>query len=232
MFMRSVRHYQNNLKDPELKKRVRAFIGQEAHHGKEHKSFNDLFIRQGLPVNEIEDKIKAVLAFEERVFSPKRMLAKTCALEHFTALFAETLLAHPELIEQVDDRLKPLWLWHAIEESEHKSVAYDVYMEQEGDYWTRTSEMAIITVLFTLNSALFTTKLIRSAKNTPRKKLSLAQRAKGLWQHRAVLAELGEHYIQYYKPNFHPSQKDSKKLRDRGIQMLADYVGEKATFSI
>jgi len=169
------------------------------------------------------------LARQEKFYSPERMLSKTCALEHFTALFAELLLAHPELIDEVDERLKPLWIWHAIEESEHKSVAFDVFQEQVDDYWIRVSEMAITTVMFSFFSTLHTVQLLSATPDKP--KTSLAKRVRGLWRHRDVLAELGKHYIAYYRRDFHPSQKNSAPLRNKGLERLTGYVGDKAHLS-
>ena len=94
MFMRAVRHYQDQITDPELQKEVRAFIGQEAHHGKEHQAFNDFMAKKDLPIARIEAFVKKAIAFEEKNLSKERMLAKTCALEHFTAMFAEIGRAH------------------------------------------------------------------------------------------------------------------------------------------
>ncbi|HAG96430.1 MAG: hypothetical protein CMK83_17300 [Pseudomonadales bacterium] len=233
MFMRSVRHYQKAIKDPELQKQVKAFIGQEAHHGKEHQTFNDMMTRKGIPVDFIDRYTKEGLKRIEKFYSPQRLLAKTCALEHFTALFAELLLAHPELIDEVDDQLKPLWVWHAIEESEHKAVAYDVFQEQVDSYWIRVSEMAVTTIMFSFFSTLHTAQLLQAAKQQPgQRRMGVGQRLKGLWQHRDVLAELGKHYLAYYKPDFHPSQKDSRALRDKGLEMLSRYVGDKAYLSV
>lgn len=227
MFMRSVRHFESQLKNPELKKQVRAFIGQEAHHGKEHQSFNEMMARKGLPISKIEKFTKIGLAREEEWFTPERMLAKTCALEHFTAMFAETLLEHPELIDDIDDRLKPLWMWHAVEESEHKSVAYDVYQEQVGSYWIRVSEMALTTVLFTAFSAFHTRQLLASDSESKNHRPPVRQNLKGLWKSRRIFAELGKHYLNYYRTDFHPSQKDSSFLRRKGLKMLQRYVGDK-----
>ncbi len=233
MFMRSVRHYQQAIKDPELRRQVKAFIGQEAHHGKEHQGFNDMMTRKGIPVDMIDRYTREGLKRIGQFYSPERLLAKTCALEHFTALFAELLLAHPELIDEVEEPLKPLWIWHAIEESEHKAVAYDVYQEQVGSYWIRVSEMAVTTVMFSFFSALHTVQLLQAAKDQPRtKRWGLKKRLTGLWRHRDVLAELGKHYLTYYKTDFHPSQKDSTALRDRGLAMLTQYVGDKAHISV
>ena len=224
MFMRSVRHFQHRIKDPELQKQVRAFIGQEAHHGKEHEAFNAFMGRKGLPTKYLDAFTREGLRKEESVFSPQRMLAKTCALEHFTAMFAEALLEHPELIADIDDRLKPLWIWHAIEESEHKSVAFDVYQDQVGSYWIRASEMALTTVLFSFFSSLHVRTLLNSDPDAKAARPPLGQQIKGLWRHRSLLGKLTGQYLNYYRPDFHPSQKDSRKLRQRGLALLDSYL--------
>ena len=228
MFMRAVRHFQPGVTDPELQKQVRAFIGQEAHHGKEHDSFNAMMGRKGLPMAEVESFVKMGIGREEKLFSPERMLAKTCALEHFTAMFAEMLLERPDLINDIDERLKPLWLWHAVEESEHKSVAYDVYQDQVGSYWIRSSEMFFTTILFTFFSAVHTRQLLKGDPEAGQDRQGLGKRLRGLWQHRDVLSSLGKHYLQYYRPDFHPTQKDSTFLRRMGLKKLQGFVGDRA----
>lgn len=228
MFMRSVRHFQAQIQNPTLQKQVKAFIGQEAHHGKEHQAFNNMMARKGLPMGEIEQFTKIGLAREEALFSPERMLAKTCALEHFTAMFAETLLEYPELIADIDERLKPLWMWHAVEESEHKAVAYDVYQDQVDSYWIRTSEMALTTVLFSFFSAVHTRQLLKASKASKANTQSIGHTLAQLWKNREILGKLGKHYLDYYRPDFHPSQKDSGFLRKKGLKMLKQYVGDKA----
>src|SRR5438270_11665263 len=40
-FVRPVRHYRDQITDPELKRQVAAFIDQEAMHGRQHRPFND-----------------------------------------------------------------------------------------------------------------------------------------------------------------------------------------------
>lgn len=231
MFMRSVRHFQERIKNPALQKQVKAFIGQEAHHGKEHQAFNDMMARKGLPVTDIEHMTKIGLSREEKIFSPERMLAKTCALEHFTAMFAEMLLEYPELINDVDERLKPLWIWHAIEESEHKAVAFDVYTQAVDNYWIRSSEMALTTVLFSFFSTLHTIQLLRASKGAKAvigEQRSMGEGIKQAWKHREIFVKLGKHYLEYYRPDFHPSQKDSGFLRNKGLKMLRQYVGARA----
>lgn len=75
-------------------------------------------------------------------------VAATCALEHFTATMAEQLLIREDInMQMTDPRMYKLWMWHAIEENEHKSVAYDVYQAIGGGYWLRTSTMLLTTIL-------------------------------------------------------------------------------------
>jgi predicted metal-dependent hydrolase len=225
MFMRAVRHYQDQITDPTLQKEVRAFIGQEAHHGKEHQNFNALMARKNLPIEEIEQFVKQAIAFEEKHLSKERMLAKTCALEHFTAMFAEIILERPELLAGIDERLRPLWLWHAIEESEHKAVAYDVYQTTVGNYWTRTSEMAITTVLFSFFTGLHTVQLLKATGEQGNVK-AIAKGLNKLWGRNGFFRGMLPHYLAYYHPKFHPNQRDSSELRANALRILTASLKE------
>src|SRR3546814_16965350 len=55
-------------------------------------------------------------------------LAATCALEHFTATLANAILADPAHLAGADAEAQRMWRWHAIEEIEHKAVAYDTWV--------------------------------------------------------------------------------------------------------
>ena len=74
-------------------------------------------------------------------------LAITAALEHYTATMAETLLSEPELQARFADQgLFRMWAWHAIEECEHKSVAFDVYKAVGGDEEMRRRALRMSTL--------------------------------------------------------------------------------------
>ena len=226
MFMRSVRHYQDQITDPQLQKEIRAFIGQEAHHGKEHQAFNDFMAKKDLPIARIEAFVKKAIAFEEKNLSKERMLAKTCALEHFTAMFAEMILENPQFLDGIDDRLKPLWLWHAIEESEHKAVAFDVYQKTVDNYWIRSSEMAVTTVMFSFFTGLHTVELMR-ASGEQRNIKAIAQGLNKLLGKKGFFRGMLPHYLAYYRPDFHPNDRDSTQLRNKGLALLKSYLGDK-----
>ncbi len=110
---------------------VQAFIGQEATHRHLHARFNAHLLKQGL-VNRWELRVLRRRAKLETM-GARNWLAVTAATEHLTAIFAEHLLAHPELLDGAEPRLRDLWLWHCAEESEHRSTAFDLYRAAGGN---------------------------------------------------------------------------------------------------
>ena len=51
-FIRSVKRFQDQIKDPKLREEVKAFVGQEVQHGKAHEAFNDMLKKFGYKVDE------------------------------------------------------------------------------------------------------------------------------------------------------------------------------------
>ena len=144
--MRAVR---DRLEDPQLKKDVSAFIGQEAMHSKEHAAYNEYAEEHGVDLECLELRIKVLLENVSKVTTRKHQLAITCALEHFTATMAAQLLKREDLtIQMQSPKMYKLWMWHAIEENEHKNVAYDVYQKVYGGYFTRVLVMMLTTLMF------------------------------------------------------------------------------------
>ena len=62
-FISSVRNYQDDIRDPKLRKAVRAFIGQEAMHGREHEIYNAALQEAGIPAEKMEAEVKGLLDF-------------------------------------------------------------------------------------------------------------------------------------------------------------------------
>src|SRR5688572_8494090 len=114
-FVRSVRHYRDQITDPELKRQVNGFIGQEAMHGREHRAFNDRPDQRGYPTKRFERITKWGLEKREKIMSPASNLAATAALEHFTATLAELVLSSQETRDLFGhDEVRNLFLWHAL----------------------------------------------------------------------------------------------------------------------
>ena len=211
-FVRSVRHFRDQITDPVLKRQVAGFIGQESVHGREHRELNDRLAELGYPTKPIERLTKAGLRLRERIMSPKANLAATAALEHFTATLAELLMTDQEVRDSLGhDGVRYLFLWHALEESEHKAVAFDVYRAVGGSERTRVLTMKVIRLGFILGSVVeLVVSLALDPKTYRRGALSSSLRKfKGSGvAGRAMWDRLRE----YDRPGFHPSDRDTSDL--------------------
>jgi len=211
-FVRSVRHFRSEITDPALKKQVAGFIGQEAVHGREHRVFNDRLAELGYPTKEVERFTKWGLELRERVMSPKANLAATAALEHFTATLAELVLTSDETRRQFGhDEVRNLFLWHALEESEHKAVAFDVYKAVGGTERMRVWTMKFIRVGFVLGMAL---QMVVSIAGDPaaRKRGVLRRSWRNFRRSPLLSKELWRQLKDYDRPDFHPDDRDTDAL--------------------
>ncbi len=125
-FIESIRNVRSQIKDEKLLEDIRAFIAQEAFHSREHKTLNNHLIHSNYPeVIEIEAKTKARLD-KLRKLSTVEQVAATVVMEHYTATLARLLLTDQLIKRKTTQESRNLWEWHALEELEHKSVAFDV----------------------------------------------------------------------------------------------------------
>ncbi len=211
-FVRSVRHYRDQVTDPVLKEQVRGFIGQEAMHGREHRALNDRLDQLGYPAKRIERFTKWGLRTRERFLPPISNLASTAALEHYTATLAEVLLSDEDARHEIGSpEVLELLLWHALEECEHKAVAFDVYRAVGGTERMRTVTMNITTVGFiggmTIQAVL---SLVRDRDTYRRGNLlrSLRRIPRSPFLRPWVWRRLRD----YNRPGFHPDDHDTDEL--------------------
>jgi len=211
-FVQSVKQHRECIADPELQRQVAGFIGQEAMHGREHRLFNELLVAHGhteAPV--VEARLRRFLRFVRRTLSPKSQLAVTCALEHFTATLAEQLLRDAALRDEIDPRVRPLWVWHALEEVEHKTVAFDVYRAARGGYARRVAIMMLTTALFLLVQSLVHARLL-ARRRILHKPWRWVRGMTRLWIWPGFFVRLIPAYLAYYRPGFHPALRDTEAL--------------------
>ena len=133
-FVESVRGFRDGA-PPKLAEEIRGFTTQEAIHSREHDAFNKRAADTGYDLSKLEAQVEKRLAVT-RSKAPIVSLAATMALEHFTAILAHQLLADPRHLEGADKETADLWRWHAVEEIEHKGVAYDTWLYATRD-WPR-----------------------------------------------------------------------------------------------
>lgn len=216
-FIRSVRRYADQITDPGLKKRVAGFIGQEATHGREHRRLNDKLVEMGYRIEWLEPtekRLERQIRFEN--WLPSALpLAATAAAEHFTAVLAERLLSTPELQAiPGDPEVWNLLNWHALEELEHKSVAFDVYRAVGGSERTRIAVMAGILVGIIPFISLSMGFAIAGDPIARRKPLTVARQMYKLFRG-PMFQGLFRELAVYLKPGFHPDDVETNDLLER-----------------
>lgn len=228
-FIDSVRAVRQHpaIKDNEaLQKEISAFIGQEAMHTQEHVGFNASAQQYGHDVDTLDgytDKvIQSTRKFMTLIGKPVGItqemvdLTATTALEHFTATIASQLLSNPHIQElMTDETMNNMWMWHAIEENEHKAVAYDVFEGVFGKglkaYGLRTSSLIIaMTTLFCVQN-YFLYRLLKQDQQLTRESISIIYEY-AYSPSKGVITGMAKEMLQYFKPSFHPNDMDTTTL--------------------
>jgi predicted metal-dependent hydrolase len=211
-FVRSVRNVRDEITDPDLKRQVAGFIGQEATHGNHHREFNERLAQLGYPTDTIDRLLEQDAQRATEHLPKKVQLAVTSAFEHYTALLAEVLLSDPDARALFDDdEVRSLFLWHAVEESEHKSVAFDVYKALGGTEAMRIVTMQVVTAAFIPAVVAWTTISVRrdpARRDRRRWWASLRSVGRSPFISMRVLRGL----LAYSVPGFHPSDRDNTEL--------------------
>ena len=227
-FVRSVKHYLDQLEDPELVAQVRGFFGQEGRHAQAHERFFETLREQGYDIDAVLRPYEA-LAYGriEKLTSPALRLSVTVALEHFTAILAEDALdggslqiAHPVMRQLLE--------WHALEELEHKAVAFDVLKAVNPSYLLRITGLALGSLSLAAFWIQATSKLLAQDGMT------LRQCGRDLEELRAEAAKAGATAAskpifsrvflrgirEYLRPSFHPNDKDHRRVFEETLARL------------
>jgi hypothetical protein len=222
-FIETVRFYRDRA-DGELQKQIAGFIAQESMHSREHVAFNRDAICGGYDLSRIDGLLRARFEWA-RSLSRVRQIASTAALEHFTTILACEAIGNPSHLETAPPEIRRLWCWHASEEIEHKSVAFDAFMlaahslSPQARWWLRCSVMVASTwyvfdFMFRGVAEFFRQDGIASLLTWLRF-LKFAMIAPGV-----IRRVLGE-YLRWYMPGFHPWRKDDRALIAEAEKALA-----------
>lgn len=224
LFIRSVKHYLDDIRDdPDLLARVRAFFGQEGHHAREHERWFEVLEAQGYEIREFLDRFERSLTRVVAAMPPALRLSVTAASEHFTAIMAEAALGEGFIEKTAHPTLAALLMWHAAEEIEHKSVAYDVLQKVAPSYAVRMLGLAIATALLFVWWRAGTGMLLRQ-DGIDRRALRAQRRAIRAHHHKVVARADGEPNLlrdvfwrgirEYLRRDFHPDQRDNYHLAE------------------
>ncbi len=193
--------------DPEAQAASLAFARQEVEHSRVHQAFNARLAAQGVKVDKILRTQHHHLFDTARThLSRAHTLALTAACEHLTALMAQGFTDRPAHFAQADPRVRAMYVWHAIEEVEHKAVAFDLMQQTARVGWALRC-WALIEV--SLQFPLFTFQIVNHMLKVDG--YSRGQRlrlwARGLWWlygPGGLMGPLLKPWLAWFKPGFHP----------------------------
>lgn len=223
LFIESVKAHRDGA-PPKLEAEIRAFIKQEINHTREHVAFNRMALDGGYDVSGIEQRLDARLAVI-RTRPPIFNLAATMVLEHLTAMLARETLTNPAYMGDAAGDLGEIWRWHAIEEIEHKAVAYDTWLNATRE-WSRFKRWRVKTLIGFIASKNF---LIGRYRDT----LDLLEQDgltgfKWKWRVMAYLAwrpgvmrRTCLEWLSFFLPGFHPWKHD-----DADRELIGRYDSE------
>jgi predicted metal-dependent hydrolase len=223
-FIESVKAFRDGA-PPKLEAEIKAFTTQEVMHSREHVAFNRRVAEAGYDVSHLEQAV--VTSLELTRGRPQILnLAVTMALEHYTAMLAKMMLGHRGYFEGVEPETMAMWQWHAIEEIEHKGVAYDTWLHATRD-WTRWKRWKVKSIMMLLVTYRFWTKRWQGTLDL------LAQdritgfnaRARLLWYLVAMpgpATRIFPAWIAYFLTGFHPWNHDDRALIQRADSADAD----------
>jgi predicted metal-dependent hydrolase len=213
-FVESVRAFREGT-PPQLAEEIKAFTTQEAIHSREHDAFNKRASASGYDLTKLEAQVEKRLAVT-RDKPPIVSLAATMALEHFTAILAHELLAHPRHLAGAERETAELWRWHAAEEIEHKGVAYDTWLHATRDWprWKRWKLKARVMLYVTRNFVVDRTagalELMRQDGVTGFRAWWLLLTY--LWVKPGMFRKIAGAWLKFFLPGFHPWNEDDRQL--------------------
>lgn len=216
-FIKSVRNFRDQVKDPKLSNDIRGFIGQEGHHQKIHRDINQKITDEcDLDVKRLEGIFDKFIKNQYEPLGESKLgrqywLAQTVCAEHFTAILGEHLLAHPEIMGDSEYQLRKLFEWHAVEEIEHKAVAFDVYKDVVDRPILLRLTMIFVTIAFIIEIMYGQYKIMRWAKLKPSWK-----EIKDVFSYnfgkRGLVRKVFVPWLKFFAPGFHPWQEDSRGM--------------------
>lgn len=213
-FIESVKAFRDGV-PPRLEAEIKAFISQEVMHSREHIAFNRRVVEAGYDVSHLEQVVIESLALTRD--RPQILnLAVTMALEHYTAMMAQMMLKNPEYWDGVPAEDVAMWKWHAIEEIEHKGVAYDTWLHATKD-WSRWKRWKVKAIMMVLVSRTFWVRRVQGVLELLAQDGITGAKAKWgiawyLLGRPGVLRRLFPAWIAFFLPGFHPWNHDDRAL--------------------
>lgn len=240
LVIETARYHRDFIKDPVLKQRITSLIGQEAIHSRLHDEYNDIMIPNNVPVKLYRFLAQQVFNHTFLKFPQPLKLSMMAGIEHFTAVLAEYMMKNEgNFYHSDDEKARALWMWHMLEESEHKDIAYDVYQVLSANYPLRIAGffIAFVTLMLGVGAGALMLPFFRRPANAL--SLSFWKDATESWSllfgpKRGVFGSSMAHIFDYLRTDFHPNDHDTteyleyykKKLLSEGGVLHPFFVKE------
>jgi len=225
-FVKTVRHYRDQITDPVLKRQVAGFIGQEAMHGRVHRALNHHLATLGYPIEKLESFTRWNNEMFEKYLSPELCLAQTVVSEHMTALLAEKCLEDEAVRESLGHQaIRDLLVWHSLEESEHKAVAFDVYRAIGGSERKRVWSMKVMRWTIPIMAVQLLVQVWMSDK-AARKPGAMRASLKRFLKNPLFSKDMWEAIKDFERPGFHPDQRNTDAMLAEWSERLFGPEGE------
>lgn len=208
-FIHNVREALPLLKDAALREQAEGFIAQEARHAQQHRRFNQLLSERYPDLPRYERTIRDRLDKSKERDSLAFRLAYTSGYEAITYHLVCFMMAERAVwLRDADPNVLALLSWHAAEEVEHKTIAYDLLRAIDPGYFLRVRG---------LWSAFVNT--VRDIRSITRYMLEVD----GLYPQResrkrlrrvriAIAAGLVPRFMAYLKPRYLPAEEADPPL--------------------
>jgi len=212
-FIDSVRYFANRVEDPKLQEDIRGFCGQEGYHRREHQRYNETLCHaRGYRLDVLEGRLEKKIKRAYRFLSARERLAVTAGFEHITAIMAESALsADNPMIDEAPSAMQAMWQWHAAEELEHKSVAFDVYRAIGGTEKMRRRAMRQATFFLMVDVLTGVVHMLRREGQLWNLRL-WTEGWKFLFFRDGILRRVWPAYKEYFREGFHPWHRDTRPL--------------------
>lgn len=211
-FIESVKYFEKQINDPSLLNEMKQFYGQESVHRKEHQNYNELLCQlRGYNMESLLDAQKKRYDWAKNTLPPKRRLAGTVAAEHLTAILADDLLRNKDHFKNTDPMISKLWYWHAIEETEHKAVAFDVHQAVGGTIKERRKALFFVTYFIFKDIFVISFKMLKHDGKiwNPRTWLDAFS---FLFFKPGILRRCFFSWLRFLRSDFHPWEQDNRDL--------------------
>lgn len=209
LFIDSIKNARHKVSSAARLHDIDVFIKQENWHTYAHQQYNQWLILQGLSADTLEEYVvRKRLDFLKEHLPPQVNLNVTVCLEHITSTIATLILENPELQDKMHPHFRQLWVWHSIEEIEHRSVAMDTLNTAFNLNINRKRACMILTTsAFIWDIFLITISLLKE-DNQLWKWKTLKDGMDVILNIRKVFTP----WLRFMKMNFHPNDVDHTTL--------------------